>query len=76
MFLQKRLAYKSYLEDSWGNQFSVDRSSAWEAVKVEPEESLLLWAFARERLLKTRQAGKSLVAVVMICELWRLAVAL
>jgi hypothetical protein len=42
----------------------------------EAEESSLLEAFARERLVKTQQAGKGLTGAVMICELWRLAVAL
>jgi hypothetical protein len=31
---------------------------------------------ARERLVKTQQAGKGLAGAVVICELWRLAVAL
>jgi hypothetical protein len=31
-------------------------------------------AVARERLLKTQQAGKCLAGAVVICELWRLAV--
>jgi hypothetical protein len=38
----------------------------------EVEESLLLEAVSRERLLKTLQAGDDLV----ICKVWRLAVAL
>jgi hypothetical protein len=42
----------------------------------EAEESPLLEAVARERLVKTQQAGKSLAGTVVICELWRLAVAL
>jgi hypothetical protein len=42
----------------------------------EVEESPLLEAFASERLLKTQQAGKSLTGAVMVCELWRLAIAL
>jgi hypothetical protein len=37
----------------------------------ETEESLLLEAVARKRLVKTLQAGS-----MVICELWRLAVAL
>jgi hypothetical protein len=39
------------------------------------EESSLLEAVTRERLMKTQQAGKGLAGVVTICELWRLAVA-
>jgi hypothetical protein len=31
---------------------------------------------ARERLVKAQQAGKGLGGAVVICELWRLAVAL
>jgi hypothetical protein len=42
----------------------------------EVEESPLLEAVARERLLKSRQAGKDLAGAVVNCELWRLAVAL
>jgi hypothetical protein len=42
----------------------------------EAEESPLLEAVARERLVKTQQAGKGLAGAVVICELWRLAVAL
>jgi hypothetical protein len=41
----------------------------------EAEESPLS-AVARERLAKTQQAGKGLEGAVVICELWRLAVAL
>jgi hypothetical protein len=41
---------------------------------LEAEESPLLEAVARERLVKTQQAGKSLVGAVVICELWRLVV--
>jgi hypothetical protein len=41
----------------------------------EAEESALLEAVARERL-KTRQAAKGLAGPVVICELWRKAVAL
>jgi hypothetical protein len=42
----------------------------------DAEESPLLEAVAKERLVKTHQTGKGLVGVVVICELWRLAVAL
>jgi hypothetical protein len=41
----------------------------------EAEESPLLEAAARERLVKT-QTGKGLAAAVIICELWKLAVLL
>jgi hypothetical protein len=42
----------------------------------EAEEFPLLEAVARERLVKTQQAGKGLATAVVIGELWRLAVAL
>jgi hypothetical protein len=42
----------------------------------EAEESPLLEAVAKERLVKTQQAVKGLVGAVVICELWRLAVTL
>jgi hypothetical protein len=40
------------------------------------EEFPLLEAVARERLVKTQETGKDLAGAVMICELWRLAMAL
>jgi hypothetical protein len=42
----------------------------------EDEEFPLLAAIARERLVKTQQSGKGLADTVVICELWKLAVAL
>jgi hypothetical protein len=36
----------------------------------------LFEAVARERLVKMQQAGKDLAGTVVICELWRLAMAL
>jgi hypothetical protein len=33
-------------------------------------------AIAREQLVKTQQAAKGLAGAVVICELWRLAMAL
>jgi hypothetical protein len=42
----------------------------------EVEEAPLLDAIAREWLVNIQQAGKSLMGAVVICELWRLAVAL
>jgi hypothetical protein len=42
----------------------------------EAEESLLLEAAAKERLMKTQQAGKGLAGAVVICELWGLVMAL
>jgi hypothetical protein len=43
---------------------------------AEAEESPLLEAVTRQRLLKTQQAGKYLAGGVVISELWRLAMAL
>jgi hypothetical protein len=56
----------------------VQLSSAWEVVKSGPEaeDSPLLQAVDRERLLRTQRAGKVLAHAVVICELRRLAVAL
>jgi hypothetical protein len=42
----------------------------------EAEESPSLEAIARERQVKTPQAGKGLAVALVICELWRLAVAM
>jgi hypothetical protein len=42
----------------------------------EAEDSSLLIAVARERLVKTQQTAKSLAGAVVICELWRSVVAL
>jgi hypothetical protein len=42
----------------------------------EAEEFPMLKAVARERLVKTQQAGKDLAGAVVICEVWRLTVAL
>jgi hypothetical protein len=36
----------------------------------------VLEAIAMERLVKTQQVGKGIAGAVVICELWRLAVAL
>jgi hypothetical protein len=45
-------------------------------LRAEAEESPLLEAVAKEQLVKTQQAAKGLAGAVVICELWRLAVAL
>jgi hypothetical protein len=42
----------------------------------EAEEFPLLEAVAREWLVKTQQSEKGLADIVVICELWRLAMAL
>jgi hypothetical protein len=68
---------RSYLEDNWGrpSQFCTEvceeRTRASEA--EEPPESE---AVVRERMVKTTQTGKRLAGAVVICELWRSAVAL
>jgi hypothetical protein len=56
-------------------KLTVDTSSV-EGYSREAEESSLLEAVARGWLLKTASWRKGLAAVVLICELWRLAVAL
>jgi hypothetical protein len=43
---------------------------------VEAEEFSLLEAVTRERLVKTEQAGKGLAGAVVICKVWRSAMAL
>jgi hypothetical protein len=49
-------------------------------VKIGPDSVKLknfqLEAIAGERLMKIQQAGKGLACAAVICELWRLAVAL
>jgi hypothetical protein len=45
-------------------------------VSTEAEESLLIEVVTREKLVKTLQAGKDLACAVVICKLWRLAIAL
>jgi hypothetical protein len=42
---------------------------------MEAEESSLSEAVARERLVKTQQAGKGLANAVVICKVWRLLIA-
>jgi hypothetical protein len=42
----------------------------------EPEESLLLKAVARERMIKSQQAGKGMAGAVVIFKVWRFAIAL
>jgi hypothetical protein len=42
----------------------------------EAEESPLLEAVNKERMVKTQQAGKGLAGTVVVCELQRLAVTL
>jgi hypothetical protein len=56
----------------------IDKSCARAAVTREPEaeESPLLEAVARERMVKTQQAWKGLTGAAVSCKVWRLAVAL
>jgi hypothetical protein len=42
----------------------------------EVEEYPLLETVARKRLIKTQHAGKDLAGAVVICKVWRLAMAL
>jgi hypothetical protein len=51
----------------------VKKRVSWKRVERKPP---LLEAVTRERLVKTQQAGKGLESAVVICKLWRLAVAL
>jgi hypothetical protein len=81
---------RGYKEDNWGNRVSsvreaVKKRDSWKRVGREPpsrrdssaeaEESSLLEAVTGKQLVKKRQAGKCLASAVVICELWRLAVA-
>jgi hypothetical protein len=45
-------------------------------LSAEVEESPLLEAVIRERLVKTQQAGKGLAVAVVICKAWRFALVL
>jgi hypothetical protein len=56
----------SYKEDNWGNQISMGRKYSVgrepplrEDLSTEAEESPLLEAVTRERLVKTQRAGKT-----------------
>jgi hypothetical protein len=42
----------------------------------EAEEYAPLETVSRERLVKTQQAGKGLAGAVVICEVWKSAIAL
>jgi hypothetical protein len=65
----------------WGLRKKRVSFKSWKAVGREPpfiedlsaeaEESPLLEAVTRERLVKTQQAGKGLASAVVICVLWR-----
>jgi hypothetical protein len=47
-----------------------------ENLSAEAEESPLLEAITRERLVKILQAEKDLACAVVICKVWRMAMAL
>jgi hypothetical protein len=65
------------LVDSWGNWEEFCKGGCakgtWER---GAEESQLLQAVARERLLKTQQAGKYLTDAVVNCKVWRTVIPL
>jgi hypothetical protein len=72
----------SYKGDNCGNQVSSIRKSIGrkppfrEDLSVKAEKYPLLEAVSREELVKTQQAGKDVTCAVVICKLWRLAMAL
>jgi hypothetical protein len=75
--LSTRSVKMGYKQDNRYKQVS----SVREAVKrglgsAEAEESPLLGAVIRERLLTTQQTGKYLACAMMIFNVWRLAMAL
>jgi hypothetical protein len=45
-------------------------------LRTEAEESPLLEAVTKEQLVKTQQTEKDLASAVVICKVWRLAMAL
>jgi hypothetical protein len=55
---------------------AVDRQSCIGGWAREAEESPLLEAVAKKRLMKKQQAGKGLAGAIVIYEWWRLAIAL
>jgi hypothetical protein len=72
----EELSWKQFRRPS---QLSVDRefyTGDSEDRTWAREESPLLEAVARERLVNPHKTGKASVGAVVICELWRLAVAL
>jgi hypothetical protein len=57
----------------------LSRETVWPAgngVSAEAEESPLLEAVSRKRLVQTLQVGEDLVFAAVICKVWRSAVAL
>jgi hypothetical protein len=61
---------RCYNKGSWSYDFSCEYYlPAGNGVSTEAEESPLLEAVTRERLVKTQLAGKGLAGDVVICEL-------
>jgi hypothetical protein len=68
----------SYKEDNWGKQVSsvwgLKEKVSWNGAAVQrgiergAEESLLLEAVTKERLVKTQQAAENLGYAVVICK--------
>jgi hypothetical protein len=67
---------ESVLYGSLWSKDAVVRWSPFRDLNAQTEESPLLEAVTRERMVKTHQAGKDLACTVVICEMWRLMVAL
>jgi hypothetical protein len=85
--MSARAVPRSYKEDNLGNQISSVTGSAKkksvgreppfrEDLSAEAEESPLLQAVTRERLVIRQHVGRDLVCVVVICKMWRLAMVL
>jgi hypothetical protein len=67
---------RCYEQDSFKRVQLRDSGQPAIAWAREAKESPLLEAVTRERLVKIQQAGHRLADAVVICEMWRLAVAL
>jgi hypothetical protein len=63
-------------EGNLGNRVSSVQQHLKRGLERGTEESPLLEAVSRERLVKTQQAGKDLECAVVICKVCRLAVTL
>jgi hypothetical protein len=75
------------MEENWGNQVSSVRESvkkrfSWKGAAIQKglergsRRTSTVKAVTRERLVKTQQAGNGKAGAVLICKVWRLAVAL
>jgi hypothetical protein len=91
MMLSAQAVPKGYKKDNLNNQVSsvqeaVKKRDSWKGagsgppfrkdLSMEAEESPLLEAVTRKRLVKTQQAGKDLMCAVVICKVWRSPMAL